>query len=66
MIDPGTGQAIPDLGTEFIISARASEPFDFNLDDAEAKIQAAVAEVVQAIEQNTIWKMCMQGAIKHN
>ena len=39
---------------EFVLSARVSIPRDFDLEDADVKMQAAVADVVAAVMDGRI------------
>ena len=55
VVDPDSGDPMSNAGgSEFIISARGSVALDYELEAAEGLVQAAVAEVVQAIQEGAI------------
>lgn len=48
------GNAVPDAGFEFVVSARASVPLDYSLEQADISVQKAVAEAVGALVQGKL------------
>tara|TARA_R110002050_G_scaffold105184_1_gene214745 strand:- start:924 stop:1148 length:225 start_codon:yes stop_codon:yes gene_type:complete len=51
---PISAGGIHTEGAEFILSARASVPYDYTLDSAEALLQQVVADVVKGVVDGTI------------